>query len=77
MNFTVDDDGLDIQSCLSVGCKGLGHVYKKFGKHANLELCPYLLKNTDFETLLPDRLLSPEQVPEAVVPVSRDPVEKP
>lgn len=76
--FTAPDDVYDFLQCVTVGCRGVGHIKgPKFAKHANQKYCPYAEENIDLEKVLPDRLLTPDQAPEAVVPVSRDPIEKP
>lgn len=71
------DDVYDFLECVTVGCRGQGHIKgPKFSTHHNQKYCPYAEENIDQEKILPDRLLSPDQQPEAVVPVSREPREK-
>lgn len=75
--FLAPDDVYDFLECATVGCRGVGHIKgPKFPTHTNQRYCPYADENIDQERSLPDRLLSPDQHLEAVVPVSREPREK-
>ncbi|KAJ8911381.1 hypothetical protein NQ315_014212 [Exocentrus adspersus] len=70
------DDVYDFLECPTVGCKGQGHTKgPKYATHSSQKYCPYAEENIDAERVLPDRLLSPDRSPEAVVPVSREPKE--
>nr|XP_023027008.1 lethal(3)malignant brain tumor-like protein 3 isoform X1 [Leptinotarsa decemlineata]XP_023027014.1 lethal(3)malignant brain tumor-like protein 3 isoform X1 [Leptinotarsa decemlineata]XP_023027020.1 lethal(3)malignant brain tumor-like protein 3 isoform X1 [Leptinotarsa decemlineata] len=70
------DDVYDFLECPTVGCRGVGHIKgPKFATHSVEKNCPYAEDNVDAEKVLPDRLLSPDKSPEAVVPVSREPKE--
>ncbi|KAG5900209.1 hypothetical protein JTB14_008091 [Gonioctena quinquepunctata] len=70
------DDVYDFLECPTVGCRGQGHIKgPKFATHSTQKHCPYAEENIDAEKVLPDRLLSPDKSPEAVVPVSREPKE--
>ncbi|CAH1155941.1 unnamed protein product [Phaedon cochleariae] len=70
------EDVYDFLECPTVGCRGQGHIQgPKFSSHSTLKYCPYAEENIDLEKILPDRLLSPDKSPEAVVPVSREPKE--
>ncbi|KAJ3655676.1 hypothetical protein Zmor_014797 [Zophobas morio] len=71
------DDVYDFLECPTVGCRGMGHIQgPKFATHSEQKFCPYAEDNIDVEKVLPDRLLSPDRLIEAVVPVSREPREK-
>ncbi|CAH1115475.1 unnamed protein product [Psylliodes chrysocephalus] len=68
------DDVYDFLECPTVGCRGQGHIKgPKFATHSIQKHCPYADENLDIEKILPDRLLSPDKTPEAVVPVTREP----
>uniref|UniRef100_A0A6P7F9P8 Lethal(3)malignant brain tumor-like protein 3 n=1 Tax=Diabrotica virgifera virgifera TaxID=50390 RepID=A0A6P7F9P8_DIAVI len=70
------DDVYDFLECPTVGCRGQGHIKgPKFATHSTQNHCPYSEGNLDIEKILPDRLLSPDRSPAAVVPVSREPKE--
>ncbi|XP_060529402.1 lethal(3)malignant brain tumor-like protein 4 isoform X2 [Cylas formicarius] len=70
------DDVYDFLECPTVGCRGLGHIKGlKYPTHNSRKYCPYAEENIDMERRLPDRLLSPDRNPEAVIPVSREPKE--
>ncbi|CAH0554527.1 unnamed protein product [Brassicogethes aeneus] len=72
------DDVYDFLECPTVGCRGQGDVRgPKYQTHSTQKHCPYAEENIDAEKILPDRLLSPDKLLEAVVPVSREPREKP
>ncbi|XP_057664537.1 lethal(3)malignant brain tumor-like protein 4 [Diorhabda carinulata] len=70
------DDVYDFLECPTVGCRGQGHIKgPKFAVHSTPKYCPYSDENLDIEKIVPDRLLSPDKSPAAVVPVSREPKE--
>ncbi|KAF5273813.1 hypothetical protein FQA39_LY00928 [Lamprigera yunnana] len=71
------DDVYDFLECPTVGCRGQGHFGgAKYSTHSTTVDCPYSDENIDREHVLPDRLLTPDTQPEAVVPISREPKEK-
>ncbi|KAF5279221.1 hypothetical protein FQR65_LT03469 [Abscondita terminalis] len=71
------DDVYDFLECPTVGCRGQGHVGgSKYSTHSTTADCPYSDENLSRDHILPDRLLSPDTQPEAVVPISREPKEK-
>ncbi|CAG9861922.1 unnamed protein product [Phyllotreta striolata] len=68
------DDVYDFLECPTVGCRGQGHIKgPKFQTHSTPKHCPYSDENLDVDKIVPDRLLSPDRSPEAVIPVSREP----
>lgn len=72
--ISAPDDVYDFLECPTVGCRGQGHIKgPKFATHSIQKHCPYADENLDIEKILPDRLLSPDKTPEAVVPVTREP----
>ncbi|KAK5644764.1 hypothetical protein RI129_006064 [Pyrocoelia pectoralis] len=71
------DDVYDFLECPTVGCRGQGHINgPKLSTHSTTTDCPYSDENLAKDHVLPDRLLSPDRQPEAVVPISREPKEK-
>ncbi|XP_064211247.1 lethal(3)malignant brain tumor-like protein 4 isoform X2 [Tribolium castaneum] len=71
------DDVYDFLECPTVGCRGMGHIQgPKFATHSEQKYCPYAEDNIDVDRVLPDRLLTPDRLVEAVVPVSREPRDK-
>lgn len=61
-----------------MGCRGQGDIRgPKYLTHSTQKYCPYAEENIDADKVLPDRLLSPDRTLEAVIPVSREPREKP
>ncbi|KAJ8984800.1 hypothetical protein NQ317_003714 [Molorchus minor] len=70
------DDVYDFLECPTVGCRGQGHIKgAQCATHSIQKYCPYAEENIDIDRIVPDRLLSPDLSPEAVVPVSREPKE--
>lgn len=70
------EDAYDSMGCPTVGCRGDGHkAGPKFDMHSSDKNCPYAEWNLNIEKIVPDRLLSPDKSPAAVVPVSREPKE--
>lgn len=68
------DDVYDFMECATIGCRGIGNMKGQLlSTHNSLKYCPYAEANIDIDTLLPDRLLSPDRELEAIVPVSREP----
>ncbi|KAK9877329.1 hypothetical protein WA026_017725 [Henosepilachna vigintioctopunctata] len=72
------EDVYDFLECPTIGCKGQGHVLgAEKTTHSSVKDCPYADENLTGDRKVPDRLQSPDRFVEAVVPVSREPKEKP